>query len=96
MGIARRHPEDRHNEQIGRAIAYARCKGYEIPKQKVYKKLSEMEEGEIFFSAFTDNKYIYIGKCINFLYNTAFVVQSIRTKTCSIVTNDTREYEMVD
>lgn len=51
VGIARRHPEDRHNEQIGRAIAYARCKGYEIPKQKVYKTLSAMENGEVFLSS---------------------------------------------
>lgn len=96
VGIARRHPEDRYNALIGRAIAYARCKGYEIPKQKVYKKLSEMESGEIFFSSFSNNKYVYIGKCINFLDNSACVIQNIKTKSCSVVTSDEKEYEMVE
>lgn len=96
VGIARRHPEDRYNALIGRAIAYARCKGYEIPKQKVYKKLRDMESGEIFFSSFSNNKYVYIGKCINFLYNSACVIQNIKTKSCSVVTFDEKEYEMVE
>lgn len=96
VGIARRHPEDKHNSKIGKAIAYARCKGYEIPKQKVYKKLSEMKSGEIFFSSFSNNKYVYIGKCINFLYNSACVIQNIKTKSCSVVTCDEKEYEMVE
>jgi hypothetical protein len=96
VGIARQHPEDEWNEQIGDAIAYARCKGYEIPIQKVYKKLSEMENGEIFFSPSSNNKYIYIGKCINFLYNSACVVQNIKTKSCSVITCDEKEYEMVE
>lgn len=61
VGIAKRHPEDKPDRELGVAIAYARCKGYEIPKPTVYKKLSEMENGEMFYDKYGDI-YRYIGK----------------------------------
>jgi len=59
--IARCHPKDVFVEEIGRAIAYARCKGYEIPKVEVYKKLSEMKNGEKFITSSGDT-YRYIAR----------------------------------
>ena len=31
VGVAMCHPDDNFNMNIGKAIAYARCKGYSIP-----------------------------------------------------------------
>lgn len=31
VGVAMCHPDDNFNMSIGKAIAYARCKGYSIP-----------------------------------------------------------------
>ena len=95
VGIARRHPEDRHNEQIGRVIAYARCKGYEIPKQVNYKTLNEMESGEVFFSL-RGFKNIFIGKCKNHQDDIVFVTQNVGTGNIFILTDGTRRYEMAD
>ena len=47
-GVARCHPEDTYNPIVGRAIAYARCRGYEIPKWTTYKAIGEMKNGERF------------------------------------------------
>lgn len=59
--IARCHPKDTFAVDIGQAIAYARCKGYKIPKQIVYKKLSEMKNGENFVDVVGDT-YRYVAK----------------------------------
>lgn len=48
ISTARCHPEDIFDSDIGIAIAYARCKGYKVPKKPVYKKLSEMKNGDRF------------------------------------------------
>ena len=48
VGIAKRHPKDKIDRELGVAIAYARCKGYDVPKKPVYKKLSEMKNGDRF------------------------------------------------
>lgn len=59
VGIARLHPDDDYVFETGVAIAYARCKGEEIPKITIYKKLSEMKNGERFVNGFGHNfKYI--------------------------------------
>lgn len=47
-GMARCHPDDKFNRSYGMAIAYARCRGYEIPKLTTYKKISEMKYGDKF------------------------------------------------
>ena len=49
VGIARRHPDDKPNFSIGKAIAYARCRGYEIPRQTSLKYLHEMYNGDKFY-----------------------------------------------
>lgn len=95
VGIARRHPEDKYNAQIGRAIAYARCKGYEIPKQVNYKTLNEMENGEVFFLPW-GSKNIFIGKCKRPHDDIGFAAQNIRTGTIFILSDGTQKYEMVD
>ena len=61
VGIAKCHPDDENNCTIGKAIAYARCKGYKIPKQKVYKTFSEMKYGDKFKGFFGDT-YIFLSK----------------------------------
>jgi hypothetical protein len=61
VGIARCHPDDIFDYDIGTAIAYARCKGYEIPKQTTHKNFSEMKYGDTFkFS--TGREFTFIGK----------------------------------
>ena len=47
-GVARCHPEDIFNPVVGKAIAYARCRGYAIPKWTTYKAIGEMKNGERF------------------------------------------------
>ena len=93
-GIARCHPNDEFKPYFGRAIAYARCKGYEVPKQKTYKKLSEMKNGEVFFSM-VGSKYFYIGKCVGYQGN-GYVVQSTSTGKICTLSNGNFKYEMVD
>lgn len=62
IGIAKCHPDDDYDYNIGIAIAYARCKGIEVPKVTNYKRLSEMENGDIFKIKFSGYNYRYIGK----------------------------------
>ena len=88
--VARCHSEDTFDSDIGVAIAYARCKGYDVPKQKVYKKLSEMKNGDKFHCSIYGDTYKYIGK-----NDDAFVVWDIDTKKYKSMPFDV-EYEMVD
>ena len=46
--MARCHPNDKYDYRYGVAIAYARCRGYDIPKLTTYKSLSEMKYGDRF------------------------------------------------
>lgn len=87
--IARCHPKDTFVHEIGQAIAYARCKGYKIPKQTVYKKLSEMKNGERFIDVVGDT-YRYVAKDKD-----GFVVWSYEHKKYHAMPFDV-EYEMVD
>lgn len=93
VGIARKHPEDIYDYRTGVAIAYARCKGYEIPKQTVYKKLSEMKYGDK-FKHITNDIFIFVGK--NPIINNQFIY--IRCCNTEIINNIDcgQEYEMVD
>lgn len=59
--ISRCHPNDEFRQDIGIAIAYARCKGIEVPKIMVKKKLSEMKYGEKFIDESGKERY-FIGK----------------------------------
>ena len=62
IGIAKCHPDDIFDYDIGIAIAYARCKGIEVPKVTNYKRLSEMVNGDIFKIKISGYHYRYIGK----------------------------------
>ena len=87
--IARCHPKDTFAVDIGQAIAYARCKGYKIPKQTVYKKLSEMKNGENFVDVVGDT-YRYVAED-----KSGFVVWNYEDKKYQAMPFDV-EYEMVD
>jgi hypothetical protein len=89
VGIARLHPDDDYVFETGVAIAYARCKGIEIPKVSTYKKLSEMKNGENFVDMF-GNTFRYVAKDKD-----VFVVWNYDFKKYSVMLCDV-EYEIVD
>lgn len=60
VGMARLHPNDEKIRDYGIALAYCRCTGKKFPKLTVYKRLSEMKNGEVFL--WLGEKYRYIGK----------------------------------
>lgn len=60
------HPNDVWDSKIGIAIAYARMRGKEIPKLVVYKKATELKNGDYFM--FCNEKYMFIGKISRNLY----------------------------
>lgn len=89
VGIARLHPDDEYDFATGVAIAYSRCKGEEVPKITIYKKLSEMKNGEIFKGLWGDT-YRYIGK-----NKDAYVAYSLQSNMYNTMPFDL-VYEMVD
>jgi hypothetical protein len=89
VGIAKCHPSDEFNALIGTAIAYARMRGFEVPKVTICKKLSEMKNGEMFKSLY-GNTYRYIGKNID-----AYVSYRLEDKKYCTMPHDLG-YEMVD
>ena len=89
ISTARCHPEDIFDSDIGIAIAYARCKGYKVPKKPVYKKLSEMKNGDK-FKGYWGDIYRYIGK-----NKDAYVSYRLDRKEYHTMPFDV-EYEMVD
>ena len=89
IGVAKCHPDDIFDYDIGIAIAYARCKGIEVPKVTTYKKLSEMENGEKFIDVF-GNTYRYVAKD-----NGIFVVWNYEHKKYWTMPFDVK-YDMVD
>ena len=91
IGIAKCHPDDDYDYNIGIAIAYARCKGIAVPKVTIYKKLSEMKNGEYFIDDY-GHKYCFFARDKARDY---FVVFSEKTgKYCPMPFD--AEYEMVD
>ena len=89
VGIAKCHPDDEFNPFIGTAIAYARMRGFEVPKVTIYKKLSEMKNGERFVDVVGDT-FRYVAKDRD-----VFVVWSYEDKKYWAMPFDV-EYEMVD
>ena len=89
VGIARLHPDDDYVFETGVAIAYARCKGEEVPKITIYKKLSEMKNGEVFKGIFGET-FRYIGKNKDAYVSYCFEHNEYRTMPFDLV------YEMVD
>lgn len=91
--MARCHPNDNYNYSYGKAIAYARCRGYAIPKLTIYKKLSEMEYGDRFFlNACSNEIYAFIGH--SFAIDT-YIIEKVKN-TCLYYLDDDIEYEMVE
>jgi hypothetical protein len=92
VGIARLHSDDdNYKFSTGVAIAYARVRGMEIPKIVTYKKLSEMQNGEMFY-ADRREKYQFIGK--NHNENRYVVWKELSGDYLDYFSNN--EYEMVD
>ena len=89
VGIARRHPDDEPDFSIGKAIAYARCRGYEVPKQTVFKYFHDMKNGEQFYY-FGGKIATYIGHYVDagFVYH-VFVYDGNLQRGIS------REYEVI-
>lgn len=75
VGLARCKEGDSYNVDIGRAIAYARCRGYGVPQIGTFKKLSEMKNGDIFYDNCT--KLRFIGVCKNYQNDDVFAVQMV-------------------
>ena len=92
VGIAKCHPNDEFNALIGTAIAYARMRGFEVPKVDTYKKLSEMKNGNIFYGV-CQQKFMYIGK--NEKINRYVIWDMFLRKYYEFYDSDT-EYRMVD
>ena len=94
IGVARCHPNDTPYAKIGAVIAYAHCKGLEIPKQETYKKLGEMKNGEQFYNGCTI--WRFIGECQNYQNDKAYVVQHTITGRLGVLVDINNSYEMVD
>lgn len=77
IGIARCHPDDTFVYKIGVAIAYARCKGIEVPKISTYKKFCELKNGDRF--RIQNVPYFFIGKCYNSQGDIIYAVQNLVT-----------------
>lgn len=92
VGLARRRNGDTYDSDIGKAIAYARCKGYGVPQIGTFKKLSEMKNGDIF----NDNgtKFRFIGACKNYQNDDVFAVQMVDNSRVSTLTHNV-SYEVV-
>lgn len=90
-GMARCHPDDEFNDLYGEAIAYARCRGYKIPKLTTTKKLSEMKYGDKFLDTFGNKQYAFIGKSTNC---DRYIVENITEGYLCYVFDE--EYEMVE
>ena len=92
-GIAKRHPNDKDDFRIGKAIAYARCKGYDVPKQAVCKKFSEMKYGDT-FKVSTGRKFTFIGKNPK-LTDMVILMDNLTYNVFNEIERG-HEYEMVD
>lgn len=89
VGVAKLHPDDKYDFATGVAIAYSRCRGEKVPKITIYKKLSQMKNGENFVDVF-GNTFRYVAKDKNF-----FVAWNYEDKKYWSMPCDA-EYEMVD
>lgn len=90
VGIAIRNPDDEFDFTIGAAIAYARCKGYSIPKIDTYKTLKQMKHGDIFF--YGGNTLMFISHVFDNLY----AVYDEEFDTVEKLYNDNSKYLMLE
>lgn len=96
IGIARCHPDDKFNRETGIAIAYARCKGIEVPKISTYKKFCQLKNGDRF--NYGNIYYLFIGKCLDDDHEYCYAIQNLAThriKTVSTIYYNA-EVEMVE
>lgn len=96
IGIARCHPDDKFNRETGIAIAYARCKGIEVPKISTYKKFCELKNGDKFKGYLST--YLFIGKCYGHNNEITYAIQNIETLNIKQISTDyyNKEVEMVE
>lgn len=96
IAISRCHPDDKFRQDIGIAIAYARCKGYEVPKISTYKKFCELKNGDRF--RWFPSTYFFIGKCYNSNNEVIYVVQNLMTYDIARIGigHSNEEVEMVE
>lgn len=97
VGIARCHPEDEFNSYVGKAIAYARCRGYAIPKWVIHKTMGEMTNGEKF--RLNGKVYTFIGyfKEYNHIAGAkVYVISENEHDVTRFVTMPDEKYEMVE
>lgn len=92
VGLARRREGDTYDSDIGKAIAYARCRGYGVPQIGTFKKLSEMKNGDIFYDNGT--KLRFIGVCKNYQNDDVFAVQIVDNNRVFTLTHNV-SYEIV-
>ena len=92
-GMARCHPEDKFNYSYGKAIAYARCRGYDVPKLTTYKKITDMKYGDKFKGITTNNIYSFIGKSTT---AKRYIVESITHSYTAYIYDMGQEFEMVE
>lgn len=96
VGMARCHPDDEFNRETGIAIAYARCKGIEVPKISTYKKFCELKNGDRF--SYGNIYYLFIGKCLDDDNEYCYAIQNLTThriKTVSTIYYNA-EVEMIE
>lgn len=91
--MARCHPNDNYNYSYGKAIAYARCRGYAIPKLTTYKKLSEMKYGDRFLGLSGNGIYAFIG---NSVISDRYIIENTIKEYSFYCPNNDKEYEMVE
>ena len=96
IAMSRCHPNDEFRQDIGIAIAYARCKGYEVPKISTYKKFCELKNGDRF--KIQNRPYFFIGKCYDFQGDIIYAVQNLMTYRIERIGTGrwNEEVEMVD
>lgn len=96
IAMSRCHPDDEFRQDIGVAIAYARCKGYEVPKISTYKKFCELKNGDRFKGYLST--YLFIGKCYGHNNEITYAIQNIETLNIKQISTDyyNKEVEMVD
>lgn len=88
VGVAKLHPDDKYDFATGVAIAYSRCRGEAIPKINIYKRLSEMKNGENFVDMY-GCVYRYVAKdrdvYVVWDYQTEHYVYMAHSMECEMV-----------
>lgn len=89
VGVAICHPDDEFNMSIGKAIAYARCRGYSIPKIDTYKTLKQMKHGDVF--AYGGQEFMFI----SYVFDNLYAVYNAEFDTVEKLYNDNSSYRIL-